>query len=243
MKNWIATGLTLLSLHGLAEVREIAPETLKEILSYHEIEKTKDKTPADSFKKTLPGAISDTLLLELPLDILSYGLGIGPNPADITIRALATVGGYSIRKTCKDYQSIDGVVHWSDAGWCGIAGGALKYGTRSAVLGKYNYLEPFVGAIDAGLYDATSHLRGSFPTAEYVVIETFVAGIQNLQAYWLAKHALGENLGKDLRAGAAVGVLVSGFVHTTISWYSDWLTQMLKNATTNEIKPDANQPT
>src|SRR3989338_6686999 len=96
----------------------------------------REKTVGASFAKTFPEALSDTALIDLSLDSILFGLGLMDNPLKLIPRALATLLGYSIRKTCNDYQSDEqGNKDLKVSTACGFAGGALKYITRAGLTG------------------------------------------------------------------------------------------------------------
>lgn len=203
--------------------------------------KKQPSTVIESFKNTAPEAISDAIVVDFVLGVGMWGLGLGTAPAAL-VGGVTSALGYMVRKTCNDYQVQNGVRDPAVSTLCGFAGGALKYTTRSLVLGKYDNLQPLVGALDGGLYEATSHLRGAYPTTEYMAIEALVSLAQYMQQLSLNQAALGTRMTKaqkaialkaatfsayklfvEMRMGAAVGALVSAAVHTTLPWYGAYV--------------------
>lgn len=189
-----------------------------------------NRTVKQSFFAQFPEAVSDGLLIDTPLDALLYSLGILENPLFILPRTVAAVGGYAIRKTCNDYQTAeDGSKDWKISTFCGFAGGASKYSFRTLATGKFNYLEPVIGALDAGTYEATAQKRGNWVTAELMAIEAFVSFAQYCQKMMLAQEVWNkQNAFKEAKFGLAVGMLVSLFVHTTVEWYGKRVQDFVK---------------
>jgi len=201
-----------------------------------------EKTVSDSFIKTLPEAVADAALIDLPLELLLYGLGLGTSTR-VPVSTIAAAASYSIRKTCNDYQEDEGKKDWRISAACGAVAGALKYTGRSLVLGDFNYLQPVVGAVDAGTYEATSQIRGNYVPAELMAIEGMVSGVQYLQGLAVNGGSFTTlDLAKSLRAGAAVGVLVAGTVYTTLQWYStpvqNWLISLASSKPLEKAKEE-----
>lgn len=169
-----------------------------------------NETLLESFVQTFPEAVADAVLIDGPINALLWGLDSG-SVGSMALGTGAAVVGYSIRKTCNNYG-----FNGTNSVWCGVLGGSLKYSGKAAINGKYTYAESLIGAVDAGTYEGTAAYRGVWPTLEWMAIETGVNGL----AYLARPKDDTTNLVKELKSGAAVGVLVSVFVNTCHAWYS-----------------------
>lgn len=201
------------------------------------------KSLVKSLAKTTGQAVAEGLTIDLPLNALFWGLGMTSGWA-IPVRTSAAVASYMLRKSCNDfYEDENGKRDWKISTLCGFAGGALKYSSRASILGSFNTLEPIVGALDGGLYEATSQIRGNFVTAEIAAIEAILSLAQYGQGLIFYDSASRisaprfsyENLLNAGKAGAAVGAMVSGTVYTTLTWYGDgirsWVDAKLQGRT------------
>ncbi|MEI6789838.1 MAG: hypothetical protein WCK42_01505 [Myxococcaceae bacterium] len=176
-----------------------------------------NSTVLESFAETFPDAVTDAALVDLPLCSTLYGFGLMPI-AGIPLCAGAAVTGYAIRKTCNNYG-----YNGTNSAFCGFLGGAVKYSMKS-----FSRAELLLGAVDGGTYEGTAKYRGAWLTAEFMAIEAGVSGL----AYLLRPRATsfsGNDLMKEARFGATIGMLISGFLQTTYSWYSADLRTAIKN--------------
>lgn len=175
-----------------------------------------NRTVMESFVQTFPDAVTDAALIDLPLCGMLWGLGMTPWTA-VPLCAVSATVGYSIRKTCND--------NWyggKNSAVCGFIGGAIKYSGKAWTTGKLTYAEPVLGAIDAGTYEGTAASRGVWPTAEYMAIEAAVGGICYMLRPKTEEAPFSyDNLANEIKMGAAIGSLVSVFVHTSYTWYAE----------------------
>lgn len=199
------------------------------------------KSLAGSFTKTAGEAVAEGFTIDLPLNLLFWGLGMA-SPQAVAVKTVAAATSYMVRKTCNDYnEDENGKRDWRISTVCGFVGGALKYSSRSAILGNFNIFEPLVGALDAGLYEATSQIRGNHQTAEIAGIEAIVSTAQYFQNLRLKPDQAFSisALAAAAKEGAAVGALVSGTVYTTLTWYGadikNWVDTQLGASKKDEL--------
>ncbi|MBH2006265.1 MAG: hypothetical protein I8H75_02825 [Myxococcaceae bacterium] len=174
-----------------------------------------------STQRAFPKAIADLMTFDLPMDLLLWTLHIGPHMHEIPARTLSNGIGYLVRKTCNDYQDTAQTKDWQTSALCGLAGGALKYSVRSELAQTFDYVAPILGACDAGAYEATSHSRSQeSPTLEFVALEIAISSFQHALIRYLRGARSAGSYSKRIQEAVGIGLLVSGFTHTTVAWYN-----------------------
>lgn len=180
-----------------------------------------ERTLIDSFIETLPDAIVDALLIDLPTDLVIGGLAGDPfTGAGIGLGT--AVLGYAARKTCNHWKSDE-----TPSFWCGLIGGPIKYTAKKKLTGRFNWVEVFIGGADAGTYEGLSNVTVVPLWAKIVTIETAIGAL----AYQVRPTVLAEpgtTWAKELFKSGTAGAVVWLWIETVHGWYGKSLKNFIE---------------
>jgi hypothetical protein len=180
-----------------------------------------ERTIVDSFIETLPDAIVDAVTIDLPTDVIIGGLSGDPFTG-VMIGTGTAILGYAVRKTCNHWKSNE-----TAPVWCGLVGGPAKYIAKKKLIGRFNWVEPFIGGADAGTYEGLSTVNFVPLTAKIMAIETAIGAL----AYQLRPvdpTTPETSWAKELFKSGTAGAVVSLCIYTIHEWYGKTLKEAIK---------------
>ncbi|MES2504080.1 MAG: hypothetical protein V4534_04295 [Myxococcota bacterium] len=172
----------------------------------------------------LSKGLTEALEVALFSDLVVYlGLGI-KDPTELALQTSAAVLGYTVRVTGNEYfdnRNTDRNPYLGAA--IGCLGGAAKYSGRSFIKGELSPVTPVLGCLDAGAYEGSSHVRGAWPLAEYIGLETTI-GLAQLATNGIfvvmnMARPSTDTIASKIKSDAKVGGLIWLSIRTTLSTY------------------------